>query len=571
MSLTKVTYPMIEGAPINVMNYGADPTGSTDSSAAITDAIEAAIAASPATVYFPSGRYRCDSALGPFTGNDITLDLNTSILDFSNATGTTVGLIEFTGSIASAVTLSSNATSRTKAISCTSTSFSVGDMVLIRSNTVFDSTRTSAKIGELNFVETIPTSASLTTTLELQDTYTTAASAAIQKITPVKRITICNGTIQGPAGNDELIGILITYGNTCLIDNVKSYDIDQKHVRFDQCVYSKVTNCHFQESNHSSQAYGVSFANATQDCSAIGNTFVDVRHSLSTNNTVSSAWGITRRILFSNNNISDSAKATGGSGGDAVDTHAGAEEIYITDNIINSASNNGINFEARTGIIDGNMITNTVDYGIYVNPRADTSSSILVNNNDLNQIGESPNSGYGIRVSLFVTDMANCVVANNRVISLGVPIGLAVDSTQTFINAVVDANIAQQSSSSTVNSAIEIDSARVSVTGNVGYSNSVGCVLTDCSNSLVSGNTFQLFGTSGTNGYGVRLSGTSAYNNINGNTVWYSASGITNTTGVSFASGGIVTYSAAVGNVTHGCTTNVNISTGTGCISANNI
>lgn len=43
MSLTKVTYSMIDGAPINVLDFGADPTGATDSSAAFNAAIQYAV------------------------------------------------------------------------------------------------------------------------------------------------------------------------------------------------------------------------------------------------------------------------------------------------------------------------------------------------------------------------------------------------------------------------------------------------------------------------------------------------------------------------------------------------
>ena len=52
MSLTKVSYSMIQGAPINVLDYGADPTGSTNSTAAI----EAAIAYSVSTVVYDNNR-----------------------------------------------------------------------------------------------------------------------------------------------------------------------------------------------------------------------------------------------------------------------------------------------------------------------------------------------------------------------------------------------------------------------------------------------------------------------------------------------------------------------------------
>jgi len=44
MSLTKATYSMIDGAPVNVLDFGADPTGATDSTTAIQAAINFAIA-----------------------------------------------------------------------------------------------------------------------------------------------------------------------------------------------------------------------------------------------------------------------------------------------------------------------------------------------------------------------------------------------------------------------------------------------------------------------------------------------------------------------------------------------
>lgn len=58
MSLTKVTYSMIAGTPINVTDFGADATGSTDSTAAIQAAINYAETFSEgATVLLPSGDF----------------------------------------------------------------------------------------------------------------------------------------------------------------------------------------------------------------------------------------------------------------------------------------------------------------------------------------------------------------------------------------------------------------------------------------------------------------------------------------------------------------------------------
>ena len=52
MALTKVSYSMTTGAPTNILDYGADPTGATDSTAAI----QAAIAAGDC-IYCPTGTY----------------------------------------------------------------------------------------------------------------------------------------------------------------------------------------------------------------------------------------------------------------------------------------------------------------------------------------------------------------------------------------------------------------------------------------------------------------------------------------------------------------------------------
>jgi hypothetical protein len=55
MSLTKVTYSMIQGAVTNVLDYGADPTGVADSTSAIQSAIDDTRLG---TVYFPPGTYK---------------------------------------------------------------------------------------------------------------------------------------------------------------------------------------------------------------------------------------------------------------------------------------------------------------------------------------------------------------------------------------------------------------------------------------------------------------------------------------------------------------------------------
>ena len=59
MALTKVSYSMITGAPVNVLDYGADPTGVADSQ----PAIQAAVNSGAVEIIIPSGTYRLNSAV----------------------------------------------------------------------------------------------------------------------------------------------------------------------------------------------------------------------------------------------------------------------------------------------------------------------------------------------------------------------------------------------------------------------------------------------------------------------------------------------------------------------------
>jgi hypothetical protein len=63
MSLTKATYSMIEGAPVNVLDFGAVGDGVADDTAAIQAAIDAVIASGGNTLYIPAGTYKTTDTL----------------------------------------------------------------------------------------------------------------------------------------------------------------------------------------------------------------------------------------------------------------------------------------------------------------------------------------------------------------------------------------------------------------------------------------------------------------------------------------------------------------------------
>lgn len=85
MSLTKASYSMITGAPVNVLDYGADPTGTTDSYAAI----QAALTASR-NIYIPEGTYLISASLSPRTNQYISGAGNTQTILKATANGINV-------------------------------------------------------------------------------------------------------------------------------------------------------------------------------------------------------------------------------------------------------------------------------------------------------------------------------------------------------------------------------------------------------------------------------------------------------------------------------------------------
>jgi uncharacterized protein YjbI with pentapeptide repeats len=106
MGLTKVTYSMIEGASINVLDFGADPTGTEDSTAAIQAAIDSVTQQgydpsadypestyTTSSIFFPDGIYKFSTLNIPYSG--ITLfgtGIGSTRLETSSATSNAINI-----------------------------------------------------------------------------------------------------------------------------------------------------------------------------------------------------------------------------------------------------------------------------------------------------------------------------------------------------------------------------------------------------------------------------------------------------------------------------------------------
>ena len=111
MALTKATYSMILGAPANVLDFGADPTGAANSAASIQAAMDAS-----KSVYFPAGTYLVQTKLVPTQAVDLigagreSVTLQLKVNDFgleTTVSGRSVSIRDMT--ITGDTTLTSNA------------------------------------------------------------------------------------------------------------------------------------------------------------------------------------------------------------------------------------------------------------------------------------------------------------------------------------------------------------------------------------------------------------------------------------------------------------------------------
>lgn len=85
MSLTKATYSMIEGAPVNILDYGAVGDGTTDNTAAIQAALDVG-----GSIYVPAGTFVHDSVTMNVANTSLVLDAKAVLKLKASATGSQI-------------------------------------------------------------------------------------------------------------------------------------------------------------------------------------------------------------------------------------------------------------------------------------------------------------------------------------------------------------------------------------------------------------------------------------------------------------------------------------------------
>ncbi|WP_171027067.1 glycosyl hydrolase family 28-related protein [Pseudarthrobacter sp. NamB4] len=459
---------------VSVKDFGAVGDGVADDTTACQAAINSAAGHA---VRFPAGTFKTAQLNIP---SNTTVILDGGAVIQHNNTGAVLRASGVQSAMKTALTVTAG--SGAFIITAPGHGLVAGDMFRLGSNKVFDASSTGTKYGELCIVDTVSGDNITATTPIAGAGYDPADGAYVQKITPVTNINILGpGTIRGmKSAAMGQYGIDVLMGRNILISGVRTENIDRRHIYISDSINVWVEHCVIKWAVDNTMAYGLSFANAVQDSGARFNDLDYVRHAFTTNN--ESAYpGIPRRILFSNNTVRSTSKALGGSmaGGDAIDSHTAAEDIWIEHNNVLSSSGQGINVECRTGRIIGNKIRNTASYGISVHNESDLPGRIAVLDNEVRRGG---NTGIYVRAGLRGTtatyeyiNVSNNVVAD--ITGNGVAIGAASATTSPQLGITATGNTAIRASG---NYALFITNASgVTAANNKGVGGATAVSITD--------------------------------------------------------------------------------------------
>jgi hypothetical protein len=232
---------------VSVKDFGADPTGQTDSHQAIINALNAS-----EKIYFPPGNYVSSSSI-VVRDRDVEIEGNGASLTF------TTGFLDLGGSIGSAFTLSANAGYGANVFTVSGGGFTAGDVMQLLDTDDFSHSlhRPNYRKGQL-FAVLAADGNVLTTAENSLATWTTGANISVKKISPVK-VTIRNLNVFA----SEDVGSTtcrIIYSKDIYIENCSFKGGDQSAIRisYSKRAAVKGSSCICEAPVTSGLQYGIS-------------------------------------------------------------------------------------------------------------------------------------------------------------------------------------------------------------------------------------------------------------------------------------------------------------------------
>ena len=454
MALTQAHNRMIKGAPVNVLDFGAD--GITDDTAAI----QAAINSGAKTITGSGLTYKLS---GTLTISSSNITLQDMVLDTSGTSGV-IEFITVEGTQGSNVSLTANSLTGANTITVGNTStFVVDDYAYISSNEVWSATQT-VLLGQIVKIKS-KTSTVLTLHDDVLYNFNTADSAVVAPISTLDNITFRD--IQFIGANDTTNSQTALKLNKCFNVNVINCDFSYysyASVVFNRCIQSKVNNSSSRFSRKSGFGYGFAILNGCYSVSVSDCFSQDQRHMV----TVGDNEGINLYVRITGNHAASAADA-------GIDAHPACDFMVIDGNTIEAidAAGDGIVFQGQNCAISDNIVVGNITQGIRVQPLTEigTSSSVVTGNNLSNIGNASTNSGIFIDHDTTGTVNSSGVIVSDNIISGDYEYGIYVLASDNAINnLVVSGNTFGNSATTTgiyVRSQSGASISNLSITGNV--------------------------------------------------------------------------------------------------------
>jgi hypothetical protein len=368
-------------------DFGARGDGVSDDTTAIQSAIAYAQSVGGVqSVYLPAGNYLLSSALSITSSNVRLIGAGMGLTTLTMAATSTASAIScYNSTYGASRPLLFDATTGDTWVTVSTAdaaTFSVGDYVMVRSLKSIDTESPTNKFaGEIHQVATVDAATGVLLLSDmLADTYTTAQSASVLKVTMLSNLELADFTVTHAAAASASYNSAAILMRQCIAARIKRVEVkDAFNTGIDlwACLNTQQRECsvkNIKAGASSTVYYGTWVSGASRNCVLANNYFEKCRHSVamgthtnSGTNTLSTdaREGVQRHILVQGNQSYASTTAH-------FDVHQPGEGIAFLDNLVYGAwptgapdtsvwnsSVYGIQSRAKRVLIKGNTIEQT--------------------------------------------------------------------------------------------------------------------------------------------------------------------------------------------------------------------
>ena len=287
MTLTKVSYSMITGAPFNVLDFGATGNGLiANEQPFIQAAIDAAFAAGGGAVRIPKGTYNITAQIVLKPGVSLIGDgSNNTIIDHGTTALTAIATPAVTPTALTQTTdLLQGQISNTISNTC-----AVGDFINYRNSNLFTD-RWAGRVVRSYYYEAelfevaARTSSSVTFTEGATINAPVATRLTCEFFTPNSGFKVQGIKIRkSSAVINYSNGLYIQYAKNVVLDDIATENYDDTGIKIDRSMYVQTTNTrHIGGSDSLGLCYGTTYIDGTKHCTHDGLIGRKCRHVIAT-------------------------------------------------------------------------------------------------------------------------------------------------------------------------------------------------------------------------------------------------------------------------------------------------